>query len=400
MNFLSAAERLAKIDRSQVLLRPQRCLPAFDQFAACACCSEICPVNAIETGAPPAIHAQRCTHCYACLTACPTGALSADDSVPSLLNCAARIENGSLELFCERHTNPQAGVNEDTVGVIVRGCLASLGAGTLVALVALGMKQIYVRCDACADCAWGSLLENIRSQVQDAGRLLDAMGYPDCIELIAHSPGASKVERPLWDAHNPPLSRRDLFRLGARQGQIALARAVETEGDGKEKKPPKNRQRLLNAMNHLQPSCDLQEIPLQGSSFALLEVSPDCTACGACARICPTGAINFVTQDSKTFHLSFTPRLCTACEACAHVCAPGAIALDFAPLFSQVFSDPAHLVLSEGALARCERCNTLMAERSGSRLCQVCELRRKNPFASAQPQGLRPVPGGPKDRLS
>ena len=55
-------------------------------------------------------------------------------------------------------------------------------------------------------------------------------------------------ERPYLDAHNPPLSRRDLFRMATRQGKAALAQTVEqTKNDGQ--LPGRDRRRILNSIS-------------------------------------------------------------------------------------------------------------------------------------------------------
>ena len=161
MSFLSAAERFAAIDHSEVVLDAQQCLHSHDQFSACEACFEICPVDAIQPGKPPALDTDKCQDCLACLPVCPVGAYSADDAVQSLLTCATRLETKTVELICASHGSAEMGLSTEATGILLRGCLAGLGAGTYVALAAIGLEHIVLRVDACANCPWVSLQDTI-----------------------------------------------------------------------------------------------------------------------------------------------------------------------------------------------------------------------------------------------
>lgn len=58
MDLITAAERLAVIDRSAVKFDSGRCLYGLDKFSTCAACTNLCPVGAIQPAAGPA-----CTFC-------------------------------------------------------------------------------------------------------------------------------------------------------------------------------------------------------------------------------------------------------------------------------------------------------------------------------------------------
>lgn len=385
MSLLDAAERFASIDRSQILLDPKHCLHTQDQHSACTACFDICPVEAITAGKPPTLNLEICQSCLACLPVCPVGAYRADDDVSNLLNCIARVEGKSVELVCGLHPHPEAGVDSESVGIRIHGCLAGLGAGAYLTLSALGMERIFARTDACRACKWHSLSPEIHRQTERANHFLSAWGKGETVTCPDEI--SSSVERPLWDAKNPPLSRRDLFRLVARQGQVAMARAMENGGTTSKRQPGRDRLRLVAAVSHLpSPSTPVR---LEGFDFATLTVSEACTACGACARACPTAALTFTkNEDEKAFSLSFSAQDCIGCDICDHVCLPDAIHLDHASSFEQVFSVKEPIVAASGRLVRCERCKSVMAERAGARLCPLCEYRRKNPFGSILPKKI------------
>lgn len=383
MSLLNAAERFASIDRSQITLDPNRCLHAQDQLSDCAACFNICPVDAITVGKPPVLDAEKCESCLACLPVCPVGAFRAEDDVADLLNCATHIEDQPLELLCGLHLHPETGGDAESIGIQLHGCLAGLGTGALLALSALGIKRLTLRADNCSDCKWHSLHRELHLQTDRAARLLSAC--EPAITIACVDEIESPVERPLWGAKNPPLSRRDLFRMMAKQGQVALARAMENGVTASKRQPGRDRLRLISAVSHLPESTS--SISLNEFNFATLTISQSCTACGACGRACPTEALHFEKNDEEmTYSLTFLAQNCIGCDLCDHVCLPDAITLNHEPTFEEVFSVKEPQVVGSGALVRCERCKSLLAAREGVKLCSLCEYRRTHPFGSVLPK--------------
>lgn len=392
MNLFSAAERLAAMDRSKIHLDTNCCLHSLDKFSECNECISVCPVDAIKSCKPPTLDVETCTYCLACLPTCPTGAIQGNDVLKGLLNCIPRIPEGGVELVCEKMTTPPAAYPDSGTMIRVRGCLAGLGPGALAGVIAAEVSSLRLRIDACDTCHFSELEAQIRNQVQAVTRFLEPWGMGNAISCCPDPGPNAGIPIPIWDADNPPLSRRDLFRIGTRQGSLALARAMNAEGETHTQKvPPRERRRLLGAADHLSDKPkQLSSNRLEGLHWGWVSITPGCVACGVCARICPTGAIDFFCDEvEKTFRLNFHPEACTACGACIHSCAAGAIELQDAPSFAQVFS-PQETILFEGGLKRCYQCNTWIPEQRSSRLCPICEYRKKNPFGSAMPPGFQP----------
>jgi ferredoxin len=390
VSLFSAAERLAAIDASTIVLEAGRCLHSQDQFSTCEDCLSVCPVNAITPGKPPSLNTRTCQTCLACLPVCPVGAFHADDDVVSLLNCVTHPEGKTIELVCGQHPHPGTGVDSQAIGIRIHGCLAGLGTGALLTLAALGLEHILLRTDACRACKWQTLPAQIHDQSERANRLLatwDKVETVNCVDQIE-----SPFERACWDAKNPPLSRRDLFRMLARQGQVAMARAMENGMTTLNRQPGRDRLRTLSAVSHLSDPVPGAAVHLDGFGFAALRISDSCTACGACARACPTEALHFEKNEQETaFTLSFIPQNCIGCDLCAHVCAPAAISINHSPSFEQVLGSKEPVLLATGELAHCERCKTLIAARPGVKLCPLCEYRRTHPFGSKLPPGMKPA---------
>lgn len=386
MSLLDAAERFASIDRSQVVLDTKRCLHSQDQYSECEACFNICPVDAITVGKPPTLNSELCQSCVACIPACSVGAYRADDDVADLLNCATHIEDQTVELLCGLHPHPETGTDLESIGIKIRGCLAGLGTGAYLTLSTLGLTRIISRTDACLTCKWHSLSPEIHNQTERANRFLSAWDKVDTV--TCRDEIASPVERVLWNAKNPPLSRRDLFRMMARQGQVAMARAMENGITSSKRQPGRDRMRLLSAVEH-SPAAQAaaSSNSFKGFNFTTLTISEDCNACGTCGRACPTEALKFEKNETEmTFSISFLPQKCIGCDLCDHVCLPNAIALNHAPTFEQVFGAKEPVMVESGTLVRCVNCKTLMAKHEGVKLCQLCEYRRKHPFGSMMPR--------------
>ncbi|MBU2611429.1 MAG: 4Fe-4S dicluster domain-containing protein [Chloroflexi bacterium] len=389
MSLFSAAERFAALDRSTITLDTSRCLHSQDKYSTCTACFGLCPVDAIAAGKPPALDDEKCQTCLACLTVCPVGAYAADDAVVSLLNAVTHLEGGALELLCERNSQAAQGFSEASTGIRVRGCLAGLGSGAYLALAAFGLERILVRTDACSACEWGTLPRQVQVQVRQAKQLLEAWGKAETLDCVSELD--SPLERPLWEATNPPLSRRDMFRMLAQQGKVAMARAIENEQTKPGHRPCRDRLRMLGAIGHLPAPQSGFNGSLIDMDFAWVSVSEACTACAVCARACPTNALQFEKNENETaYTLKFSARNCVGCEMCVHVCAPSALAMDRTPTFAQIFSEEI-ITLQEGGLVKCKRCGALTAAQPGVNLCPLCEYRRTHPFGSMLPPGLKGI---------
>ena len=384
MSLLSAAERLAAIDRSQVIFNADRCLHTRDKFSECTTCNEICPTGAIVAGKPPALKAEQCETCLACLPICPTGALSADDDVAPLVTAASHLEGGTLEIICGQNADPDHGLRASSMGLRIHQCLAGLGTGAYAELAALGFEHVVLRCENCRSCKWSSLHAEIEKQTLRANNFLSGWGMPDFVEIVGEL--VNPVERPMWNADSPALSRRELFKLIANRSQTVMARAMENLPPNNARTPGKDRLRLISASQHLPTGKQPENLDLDGLFFASVHIKENCSACAACAKACPTGALIFnKDMDGKLFSIKFDAKKCVDCKICVHVCGVSAIEIQPGSSIGNIFSSKA-AVLFEGILTKCERCGAAMVERANTRLCPVCEYRNKQPLGSQLPK--------------
>lgn len=384
MNLLSLAERLASLEVAPIRLHAERCVHARDKSATCDACVRACPVNALHLNGTITLDTEACKVCGACLHVCPTGAFDGDDGISDLLKCAARLEPARvIELACTQHPAPEKGPSDVEAVVRTTGCLAALGPSAYIGLIAMGMQRVSVRLDACAECPIGPARTSIMTTLIEARQLLKMYGLADgVVELPIVS---ARKNRPVYTAKNPPLSRRGLFRMFAAEGPRQIARVLADDADQSPiKSPSPERRRLINTLRHMPAAND--SIALDGLPFARLAVNERCTACGVCARICPTGALKLLTGDDSTYQLSFTSAACIACAACVQLCEPAALERTTATLGEVLSSEIVEL--RSGMLRACTKCGARFAAEPGRELCPVCEFRRNNPFCSRLPPGV------------
>ncbi|MCC6168792.1 MAG: 4Fe-4S dicluster domain-containing protein [Caldilineaceae bacterium] len=398
-NLLTLAERMARLDETPIRLEAARCLHSQNKDAVCTACVDVCPADAIALAGGVTLGEEACIVCGACLPVCPTGAFEGDDGVADLLQCAVNLEPGiSLELACAHHPAPEQGAADaavdatvDAVVVRVTGCLAALGPSAYLALACAGMAQIGGRLDACAGCALGRAAAAIPAAVGMAQELLARGGVDGSLTLLTEVRAART--RPVYSTQNPPLSRRGLFRVLANQGARRAARLLGSDTAlAGVRGPSRERRRLIAALRRL-PIVDADAL-LDGLPFAAYAAAASCTACGVCARACPTAALSFHSggeiddepESADAYQLRFAPAACIDCDLCRRVCAPGA--LERTALTLGALLDEGELILAAGELRTCTKCKARFTPVAVETLCPLCAYRRKHPFGSVMPPGL------------
>jgi ferredoxin len=387
MYLLSIAEKLAQ-DSSGITFDTAKCARRIDRFSKCEICVEACPSAAIRLDKQIEFDAKTCASCGACLHLCPLGAFSGEDHAIDLFNCTPRLANKRvIQLICAHHPSPETGPSDASSTVRMSGCLASLGTASYLWLLSEGVERIVVRLDACASCEIGKVRSQISQTVANARSVLNTRGQSDRIVSIDTTSDEFKPVV-LYDAKQPPLSRRDLFRSVAAQAPKMATQVmpmIDTR-PSKEKRPPLERRRLINVLRRFSNKGDapLASDPVPG--IVRKRANQRCTACGACARICPTGALQFAAGQSD-FRLTYSVGACTDCGACLDVCRPAALARDGMPTCSQFTASEPDVLLS-GVLRVCEKCGAKFAGEATAAFCSICEFRQQNPFGGIKPEEM------------
>jgi ferredoxin len=105
-------------------------------------------------------------------------------------------------------------------------------------------------------------------------------------------------------------------------------------------------------------------------------VTSECTACGLCAKLCPTGAMT-MWQDDGQYSLQYAARLCIgqACSVCAHICPVRAVTVTQRVGLAQLLAeDP--VGLRAGNLVPCSHCGVPVAKTEDAPVCHACRWTR------------------------
>ena len=387
MNLFSVAEKLSPSDHAPIALNANRCVHSYDRFSKCDICIRACPVDALRLDAPIALDEQVCVACGLCLRVCPVGALTGDDGVADLLNLTARLpEAAIIELACSRHPAPEQGALENATVIRTNTCLAALGPSCYLQWLTRPI-QVIVRLDACAECSLKRAQPTIEQTVQSVRAILTGRGAGERVIAVTAKPESPSQPRPVYDTKNPPVSRRDLFRFIVAEGSKAADVQAIVSDQPTGKVPPLERRRLLKMLEQFTPneSMPTQNVPALGLGWVSLKANENCSACGVCARTCPTGAMQFAATDDNQYRLALRLNHCTDCGVCIDMCEPGALQRDGVANLTDLFATEPK-ILRAGRLKECVKCKAKFAADIAGNLCPICQYRHDHPFGSRLPR--------------
>ncbi len=374
-----------QFDASIIALQPTACLNARFRAAGCTHCADICPAEAAITitNGRPALDNDVCLHCGLCLHRCPTGAFTRPDGFSrKLVRTLAAVPGGPVELVCPQHPDPTLG--QVPYAIQTRRCLAAISAATLLELIATG-KDIWLDDRHCADCPLGMVQSQLAHIAAEANNWAVLLADASLVQLCSELPDASVVSRPVLDATQPPVSRRGLF--GIFKPQTAPAADTQTEASelikpGRDTAPsdrlpqtlPPERAAVLHTLAQHTPSAPAQMTAEQLPVIDIQIDSTRCTACGLCAKFCPTGALRFLSDD-ESFALTFRADYCLGqqCNICQPACPEQAVVTTSATIRPNILAKRA---LAAGDLGHCDRCRSPIALGPGlPSTCFACRPR-------------------------
>jgi ferredoxin len=101
----------------------------------------------------------------------------------------------------------------------------------------------------------------------------------------------------------------------------------------------------------------------------------ECTACGVCARVCPTGAISEEAETGSHYRLHFDASACTNCGLCQEACS----LIEFEEHFdlSEIARGASRIVASV-ELSGCVVCGEIIPA-GGGEVCPTCKKRQLGP---------------------
>ncbi|MFA7381900.1 MAG: 4Fe-4S binding protein [Desulfurivibrionaceae bacterium] len=293
----------------------RRCLRNRLQGNECSRCLDECPVQAISTeqGSGVRIDSKRCVGCLACTAVCPSEALVGKDQRLSTWPAKAAGRE-ALRLCCEK-----AIVSGEE---IILPCLGALAEEQLAALAAGAGKGVRLSLIKCGDCRAESVREILARRLANLESRLGSGGITGGLRLL--------LEEEEGDELAESASRRAFFKAFR---EISFHAATETMANlqadlaAKEQHAHKHQPaRLVQLRQAI--TCSGEQSTRQSllRLFFTLTVSEDCNFCGACAGMCPTGALKNTREDERK-RLQFDWAKCSGCGLCLEFCRKKALAL-------------------------------------------------------------------------
>lgn len=342
---------------------------------ACTRCLEVCPDDAISLSPGPTV-STACSDCGLCQNACPTEVfLDKLQSEQYLLDRATSTlgakrspnEHKRLLISCHR----AGALDADSLDV---PCLGAITENIIVGAALSGFDQIHLMKGICSQCRLEAGEKLFQDSFKRSRALLDSLGLgevPISLEEIE-----AKRE--------PTVDRQEIFsKIASRIRNHATsvryrpddAKTQETSGHTEHSAARYSPRRALFRKLARQ----------EGSmSFPIKRIEPEfrwgnitideaeCSACGICVTVCPTGALEQGTENGSQV-LSFVSSACTKCGLCIEACPEKAI--DYDPQWSLAdLLDDNRRVVARIQLTACFACGEVMPASQG-RMCPTCEKR-------------------------
>ncbi|OQX16705.1 MAG: hypothetical protein BWK76_11265 [Desulfobulbaceae bacterium A2] len=309
--------------------QPRRCLRNRFRGSSCELCRRECPAGAL-TLVPGAvvIDQAKCMGCLACAAVCPAHALELRDQ--RLADAMSRLlQQPGLVVACCCEKSVRTGEE------IILPCLGALSVEHLAAFATLG-RGLHLHLEHCHDCRAAAVPEILERRLAELHTRLGPAGEGLAIRLLrraAPSPcgGTGEDDVSAETASPSAGSRRAFFRAFREVSRHAVQESwsILSEDQAAERSTSREKEAIPRSQV-LRQVLDRVGAGQQRALFPLfhnLTVADTCNLCGACAGMCPTGALQVDRQEEGTKTLRFHWAACSGCGLCQEFCRPRSIQL-------------------------------------------------------------------------
>jgi ferredoxin len=366
-------------DANNIRVLPGLCKRLRIKKSNCQRCVEICPENAILLNRGPTISSS-CTECGLCQNVCPTEVFRHEwytdryllNQAKALLKPSRlQLSDKKKKLFFHCH---RAGDQEKNS--ILLPCLGRITATIILGAALSGFDEIMLTGGACSECRFQKGKELLESSITASRTLLESTGFGQFAISIKEKE-KQKVAM---------LSRREIFlNISNTFKTKAVSFLCHGERAILEKLPGNTENNDCERLS-LCTELFLNLRKQTGSKSAMVvKYDPDfpwgkikikdkdCTACGTCVAVCPTGAISKKSDNGQKI-LYFKGSLCNNCCLCNETCPKHAINFEENFNLSDVFKEESDVV-ARIQLTSCVICGELI-KAGKSKSCPTCQKRQ------------------------
>ncbi len=340
-----------------------RCVRYRFRYSECRRCEQACPHEAIrlcDEGA--AIAVDRCRGCGLCVSACRTEAFATGSLAPLALIERVR-GRASHCIACA-----PSGADADSIVP----CLGALGPALMAYVVKQGTELNLAGSDHCATCPHGprgSEQLALNLDALESLRVADPSGQWAAISLLERAKARDTKD------DDRRAARRGFFRRLSSVGDGAARSRLSAKGPAAPLRAiraarvePSAQRDLLQMLGLAEATTPLATHPSLPVGDVGLE--PGCTGCEACARACPTGALQ-VRENATAWALGFEAAQCVGCGVCVEACQPGVLQLREA-VAARHFARGGAAALVGRPKRRCSRCDRSFIASNDGALCDTC----------------------------
>lgn len=367
LDWLSGLDRAAT-KLQGVRLEAERCPPACSPLVTCGVCAEVCPQQAItvETGRLT-LDVTRCDACGLCEAACPNGAITLSGPAGEgwlLATCYSHAQKyDSVAIACSKSGDRHPGRTAVEVT-----CLGRLAWEVIVGLALSGWQVRYAagRCQACSlrrgGDQWLANRQRAELAVAALGRLGSAFSFRGADERCV--PAAPLV------LEDETIGRRALLTEAAKFLATTLTGLEVRSVTAAARTPTWRRRWLVRRLRGLagRPDNSRRELCLP---WPALSLAGPCFLCGACATLCPVGALKVEGGILRHF-----PCFCTQCGLCQAVCPHKSLVLS-GQTPPEDFLATEGLVLAVASYRTCSYCYEVFFATGQPDMCGRCSLQQR-----------------------
>jgi energy-converting hydrogenase B subunit K len=259
-------------------------------------------------------------------------------------------------------------------------CVGSIPTSLMLARALRDKESIEVITGVCEGCSMKAGEEYFRKRVRETQSLFDflGVGFPPAKITVGSDNERQAASKQIEAfqasvAEKEAFSRRDFFRrfrertatspsmIGSKDTTAATAESVFPG-------PTQTTRLLIELFRRF-----LGDVPRKDRVpvFTEIQVGDNCTGCGACAHVCPTGALAF-QESQASAELVWTTAHCSHCDLCLDACSRKA--LHVLPCHeSAKVARETRTVVKRFPRSLCPECGRPHLAAGSETLCRSCE---------------------------